>query len=104
MCKALVRSHLDYCDLIHHIPHICHQPPLGTSLHYLMEKVEILQYQAALAVTGAWQGSERVKRYEELGWESLSDRRTCKRVLQIHIVLDSNTPSYLREKMPPTTP
>ena len=61
MYKALVRSHLDYCDSIYHIPPIVHQPPLGTSLHTLMEKIKSIQYQAALAVTGAWQGSNRVK-------------------------------------------
>ena len=41
--KALVRSHLDYCDIIYHIPPIVHHPLLG------------------LAVTGVWQGSSRVK-------------------------------------------
>ena len=40
-----------------------------------MEKLEKVQYQAALAITGAWQGSSRSKIYEELGWENLSDRR-----------------------------
>ena len=29
MYKALVRSYLDYCDIIYHIPSITHQPPLG---------------------------------------------------------------------------
>ena len=38
-----------------------------------MKKVERIQYQAALAVTGAWQGSNRSKLYDELGWESLSN-------------------------------
>ena len=61
MYKALVRSHLDYCDILYHTPPILHHPPLGTSLNTLMEKVEKIQYQAALAVTGAWQGSNRVK-------------------------------------------
>ena len=49
-----------------------------------METVEKVQYQAALDVTGAWKGSSRSKLYEELGWESLSDRRWCRRILQIH--------------------
>ena len=66
-----------------------------------MEKVERIQFQAALAVTGAWQGSSRVKLYEELGWESLSERRMCKRVLKLHKIVDRRTPSYLRDKMPP---
>ena len=66
-----------------------------------MEKVEKIQYQAALAITGTWQVSNRVNLYEELEWESLSERRMCKRVLQIHKIVDGRTPSYLRDKMPP---
>ena len=101
MYKALVRSHLEYCDVIYHMPAIVKQPPLGMSLHGLMENVEKVQYQAALATTGAWQGSSRIKLYEELGWESLSDRRMCRRVLQLHKIVDKKTPNYLREKLPP---
>ena len=48
-----------------------------------MVKAESIQYRAALAITGAWQGSNRSKLYEELGWESLSDRRWCRRTLQV---------------------
>ena len=44
-----------------------------------METVEKVQYQGALDVTGAWQGSRRSNLYEELGWESLFDRRWCRR-------------------------
>ena len=51
MYKALVRPHLDYCDLIYHSPSIIHRPPLGVTLNSLMTKVEIIQYQAALAIT-----------------------------------------------------
>ena len=65
-----------------------------------MEKLEKVQYQAALAITGAWQGSSRSKIYEELGWENLSDRRKCRRVLQIHKIISNNTPSYLKDKLP----
>ena len=70
MYKALVRSHSDYCDIIHHIPSHLNQAPLGVTLNSLMEKVERIQYQAALAISGAWHGSSRVKLYEELGWET----------------------------------
>ena len=101
MFKALVCSHLDYCDIIYHIPPTSREPHLGLALHDHMETVEKTQYQAALAVTGAWQGTSRIKIYEELGWESLSDRRMCKRVLQVHKILREKTPSYLREKLPP---
>ena len=66
MYKTLVRSHLDYCDIIYHIPSKHNQ--FGEILNTLMERVEKIQYQAALAITGAWQGSNRSKLYGELGW------------------------------------
>ena len=64
-----------------------------------MEKAERIQCQAALAITGTWQGSNRSKLYDELGWESLSYRRWCRRVLQIHKIV-TNAPSYLKNKFP----
>ena len=100
MYKALVRPHLDYCDIIYHEPAIINPPPLGLSLTIQMEKVEKIQYQAALAVSGTWQGSSRTKLYEQLGWETLSDRRKCRRILQIHKIENEKTPSYLKNKLP----
>ena len=67
MCKALVRSHHDYCDITYHIPSHQNQVPLGVTLNSLMEKVERIRCQAALAISGAWRGSSRSKLYEELG-------------------------------------
>ena len=87
MYKALVRSHLDYCDNIYHIP------ALNSQINSLMEKVERTPYQAALAITGTWQGTSRSKLYEELGWETISDRRWCRRILQIHKIEKYKTPS-----------
>ena len=87
MYKTLVRSHLDYCDIIYHMPQIVHPPPLGVSLHELMESVEKIQYQAGLAITGCWKGSSRDRLYEELGWESLSDRRNINRIFQIYKII-----------------
>ena len=57
--KALVRSHLDYCDIIYHISSV--QTQFGVTLTDLMENAERIQYQEALAITGAWQGSSRSK-------------------------------------------
>ena len=59
MSKALVRFHLDYCDIIYNISSV--QTQFGVNLTDLMEKAERIQYQAALAVTDAWQGSSRSK-------------------------------------------
>ena len=99
MYKSLVRSHFDYCDIIYHIPpNVSERGPVLPSL---MEKVEKVQYSAALAITGAWKGSSRLKIYEELGWESLSDRRLSRRILQMHKIIDSETADYLKEKLPP---
>ena len=101
MYKTLVRSHLDYCDTIYHIPASNSQINLGVTLNSLMEKVERTQYQAVLAITGTWQGTNRSKLYEELGWETLSDHRWCRRILQIHKIEKYKIPSYLRNKLPP---
>ena len=51
MYKTLVRSRLDYCDIIYHIPALNSQSNLGVTLNLLMEKVERTQCQAALAIT-----------------------------------------------------
>ena len=97
--KALVRSHLDNCGTIYHIPALTSQTNLGVTLNSLMEKVERTQYQAVLGITGTRQGSHRSKLYEELGWETISDRRWCRRILQM--LKNNMTPSYLKDKLPP---
>ena len=96
MYKALVRSHLDYCDIIYHMPSHQNQTPLGVTLSSLMQKVGRIQYQAALAISGAWRGSSRSKLYEELGWETLSDRRMSRRILQIHKIYNNKLPPNCR--------
>ena len=98
MYKTLVRSHLDYCDIIYHIPSI--QTQMGLSLNASMQKLEFIQYQAALSITGTWQGSNRSTLYEELGWETLSDRRWSRRILQLHKIQNDKTPDYLKQKLP----
>ena len=44
----------------------------------MMAPIEQVQYRTALVVSGYWQGTSRVKLYEEGGWESISDRRWYK--------------------------
>ena len=53
-----------------------------------MENLERVQYHCS-------------KLNEELGWETLSDRRLCRRILQIHKIMENKTPSYLKDKLPP---
>ena len=100
MYKALVRTHLDYCDTIYHMPALNNQTNLGVTLTSLMETVERTQYEAALAITGTWQVFSRSKLYEELGgWETLSECRWCRRILQIHKIKNNMTTTYLRDKL-----
>ena len=61
----------------------------------MMEMTERIQYHAALAITETWRGTSRNKLYNELGWESLSDRRWSRRLLQFFKIRNSMTPSYL---------
>ena len=46
MYKALVRSHLDYCDIIYHISSV--QTQFGVTLTDLMENAERIQYKQLL--------------------------------------------------------
>ena len=80
--KLYVRPHLDYGDIIYHIPQKVCDFSHEVTLHRIVERIESVQYSAGLAITGAWKGSSRDKIYEELGWESLNDRRWSR-----HLVL-----------------
>ena len=62
--KSFIRPHLDYADVIYHQPHN----------ESFTNKIESVQYNAALAITGAIKGTSRERLYQELGLESISDR------------------------------
>ena len=97
--KMHVRPHLDYCDMIYHIPVKTREMSDFDShrtLHYLMGTLESTQYQAALAVSGAWKGTSREKIYNELGWESLDNRRMFRRLVQFYKIMSNQTPEYLK--------
>ena len=91
--KLYVRPHLDYGDVIYH-----------NQRTDLMKLIEQVQYRAALIVTGCWQGTSRVKLYEEVGWESLADRRWGRRMTLYYKILNGLTPSYLFEHTPDEAP
>ena len=65
-----------------------------------MKEIESVQYQAALAVTGTWKGSNREKIYNELGWESLHLRRYFRRITQFFKIMNGLTPQYLVDPIP----
>ena len=63
--KVFIRPHLDYGDIIYGQ---AYKEPFH-------QKLESIQYNAALAITGAITGTSREKLYRELGLESLQKRR-----------------------------
>ena len=66
-----------------------------------MEKLESVQYSAALVITGAWRGTSREKIYNELGWESLDSRRWCRRLTLYYKITNNLTPDYTRDPILP---
>ena len=65
-----------------------------------MEKLESVQYSAALAITGTRRGTSRDKLYTELGWESLNDRRWSRRLTLFYKIMNNFTPLYTKEPVP----
>ena len=98
--KLYVRPHLDYGDVIYHVPSKVCEFSQTVILPNLMEKLESVQYSAALAVTGTWRGTSREKLYAELGWESLSSRRWSRRLALFYKILNNLTPLYTKEPIP----
>ena len=74
--KVFVCLQLDYDDIIYDQAH-------NVSLH---QKLESLQYSACLAITGAIRGSSREKIYQELGFESLQQRRWYRKLCSFYKV------------------
>ena len=79
MYKALVRSHLVYCDIIFHIPPVLYQPPSDCRCTALWGKLKEFNINQLCLLPVNRHGSNRTKLYEELGRESLSDRRMSRR-------------------------
>ena len=88
--KSFVRPNLDYADVIYDSP----------SNELLSRKIESVQYNAALAITGAIRGTSRSKLYAELGLEELSKRRFCRRLLLFYKIINGHSSSYLKEFIP----
>ena len=88
--KAFLRPLLDYGDIIYDQP----------ENECFCEKIESVQYKAALAITGAIQGSSRERLYEELGLESLKSRRWYKPLACMYKIIKKEAPNYLINLIP----
>ena len=63
--KSFVRPILNCGDIIYDKPHKCS----------FIGKIERVQYNACLVITGAFKGTSRERLYQESGLESLKDKR-----------------------------
>ena len=61
ICKAFIRSYLDYGDILYDLAY-------NMSFH---QKLELIQYNACLAINGAIQSPSKENLYQELGLDSL---------------------------------
>ena len=62
--KCFIRPHLNYGDAVYDQP----------NLSYLTNKIELVQYNAALAIAGAIRWTSKEKLYQDLDFESLKDK------------------------------
>ena len=91
--KSFIRSNLDFADVVY-------DQPNNSSF---VNRIESLQYSACLAVTGAIRGTSKVKLYNELGLESLSNRRWYRRLSTFFNIFSKKSPLYLYELIPKQT-
>ena len=85
--KSFICPYLDYRDILY-----------DKAFHEsFYQKIESIQYNACLAITGAIRGGSREKIYQELGLESLQHRRWIenyvtfiKYITQSHLAIFSN--------------
>ena len=59
------------------------------------DKLESIQYNACLAITGATRGISTEKIYQELGLESLKSRRWFRKLCHFYEIFNEKSPSYL---------
>ena len=83
--KAFVRPYLDYGDILY-------DQAYNMSFHH---KLESIQYNACLAITGAIRGTSKEKLYQELGLESLQLRCWYRKLVMLYKIHKNKSPQYL---------
>ena len=83
--KSFVRPHLDYGDIFDDKP----------NNENFQNKLEKVQYRACLAITGAIQGTSRIKLYDELGLHSLIKRCWCNKLIFFYKIVNGLLPDCL---------
>ena len=88
--KTFIRPYLDYGDIMYDQAYkeTCHQ------------KLELIQYNAALAVTDAVRGTSREKHYPELCKESLQKWRWYRKLCNSLQIFKGQSRDYLSKILP----
>ena len=89
--KSFVRPHLDYGDIIYDQP----------NKESLNQKIERIQYNAALAITGTY-ATYQSSLCNELGLESLKFRRWFRKLCTVYKIKTTGVPQYLSDLIPQT--
>ena len=82
--KAFVRPYLDYGDILY-------DQAYNMSFHH---KLDSVQYNACLAITGAMRGASKEKLYQKLDLESLQLRRWYRKLGMYYKTYKNKTPQY----------
>ena len=67
----------------------------------MSDKIESVQSNVALAITGAVRGASKEKLYQELGLESLKDLKWLRQMLCLYKIISTKLPPYLYELISP---
>ena len=82
--KSFIRSHLGYCDIIY-------DQVYNASFH---QKLDSVQCNAGLAITGAIIGASKEKLYDELGLETIEKRRWYRKLCYFFKSFRYKCPKY----------
>ena len=89
--RAFIRLHLDYGDVLYN----------QAFNNSFKEKLESIQYNACLALTGAVRGTSKKKSIKiSEGLESLRDRHWCRKLCLFYKVMENENPKYLSSLIP----
>ena len=91
--KSFVIPHLVYGDILY-------DETFNNSFH---ERLEWIQYNAAVAITGAVRGSSRGTIYQELGFKSLQEQRWYRKLCLFFKIIKNQSLKYLFELIPINT-
>ena len=88
--KSFIRPHLDY-------GYIIYDPAYNASFH---QKIDSIQYNAALAIKGAIRRTSKETLYDKLGLETLEKGRWCRKLCCFFKILRYKYPKYLFNIIP----